>query len=311
MYYVGLAAQAHVIEIAYAELVIDQATWTALIYVTGGATSGATALYGLTCLGGRHPHRSARALRGGDRGRACSYSLLCAGFVSGVIGPPPDQPRSLYVTELGEVVYPLFINLLVLMVVMLLAEYLAERLRLTGGRLEEATQRAEDAERLAASGAHRRGAGARDPKPARLHRGLGAASELDATGWPRKADTSAASSSARPRGSTIWSTTCSSSRARDSPFWATSTSHGPHAKWLRLPRNRAAAAMSWCATTGRPRRKHRCTRADAGQLRQVVWNLVRNAVQASSPGAKVMVRVNRRSRKETQDRRCGPAGSPR
>ena len=33
------------------------------------------------------------------------------------------------------------------------------------------------------------------------------------------------------------------------------------------------------------------TRADAGQLRQVVWNLVRNAVQASSPGAKVLVRV--------------------
>src|SRR6185369_11191275 len=33
------------------------------------------------------------------------------------------------------------------------------------------------------------------------------------------------------------------------------------------------------------------TRADAGQLRQVVWNLVRNAVQASSPGAKVTVRV--------------------
>ena len=26
--------------------------------------------------------------------------------------------------------------------------------------------------------------------------------------------------------------------------------------------------------------------ADAGQLRQVVWNLVRNAVQASSPGAR-------------------------
>ena len=32
-------------------------------------------------------------------------------------------------------------------------------------------------------------------------------------------------------------------------------------------------------------------RADAGQLRQVVWNLVRNAVQASSPGAEVRVRV--------------------
>jgi signal transduction histidine kinase len=31
--------------------------------------------------------------------------------------------------------------------------------------------------------------------------------------------------------------------------------------------------------------------ADPGQLRQVMWNLVRNAVQASSPGARVTVRV--------------------
>jgi signal transduction histidine kinase len=31
--------------------------------------------------------------------------------------------------------------------------------------------------------------------------------------------------------------------------------------------------------------------ADAGQLRQVVWNLVRNAVQVNGPGAPVTVRV--------------------
>src|SRR5690606_11460464 len=34
--------------------------------------------------------------------------------------------------------------------------------------------------------------------------------------------------------------------------------------------------------------------ADAGQLRQVLWNLVRNAIQVSSPGAKVTVRVEDR-----------------
>jgi signal transduction histidine kinase len=33
--------------------------------------------------------------------------------------------------------------------------------------------------------------------------------------------------------------------------------------------------------------------ADASQLRQVVWNLVRNAVQVSGPGAPVTVRVTR------------------
>src|SRR5207237_3136006 len=78
--------------------------------------------------------------------------LLCAAFVSGVVAVPPDQPLSSYAIALGDITYPFFINLLVLMVVTLLAEYLAERLRLAGGRLEEATQRAEDAERLAALG---------------------------------------------------------------------------------------------------------------------------------------------------------------
>ena len=63
-------------------------TWTALIYVTGGAASGATALYGLTCLAG--------AILIGPRGPfvaaiagAVFFSLLCAGFVSGRHRPAP------------------------------------------------------------------------------------------------------------------------------------------------------------------------------------------------------------------------------
>src|SRR5262249_13533452 len=83
---------------------------------------------------------------------ALFYSLLCAAFVTGLIHVPRDQPSSSYAVEPGEVMYPFFVNLLVLMVVALLAEFLAERLRLAGGRVEEATQRAEDAERLAALG---------------------------------------------------------------------------------------------------------------------------------------------------------------
>src|SRR5215472_15297255 len=43
-YYLALRRRQKVMTLAYAELVIDQATYTALIYVTGGATSGATAL---------------------------------------------------------------------------------------------------------------------------------------------------------------------------------------------------------------------------------------------------------------------------
>src|SRR5258706_6194132 len=94
-YFVALKRRRRVITLAYAELVVDQATYTALIYVTGGATSGATALYGLTCLVG--------AILIGPRGPfvaslagALFYLLMCAGFVSGAIGVPPDQPLSSY-----------------------------------------------------------------------------------------------------------------------------------------------------------------------------------------------------------------------
>src|ERR1043165_1858772 len=44
-YYVARTRRRLVVTFALVELAVDQATWTALIYVTGGATSGATALY--------------------------------------------------------------------------------------------------------------------------------------------------------------------------------------------------------------------------------------------------------------------------
>ena len=113
VYYVALRRKRYVVELAYAELVIDQATWTALIYVTGGATSGATALYGLTCLGGRHPHRSARALRGGHRRGAVLLAAL-RGFVSGADrrAPRPAAQPLCHRARRGHL--PFFINLLVL-----------------------------------------------------------------------------------------------------------------------------------------------------------------------------------------------------
>src|SRR5262245_19995562 len=112
-YYVALRKRRRVVTLAFAELVVDQATYTALIYVTGGATSGATALYGLTCLVG--------AILIGPRGPlvaalagAIFYFLLCAAFVSGAVGVPPDQPLTSYVVELGEVTDPFFVHLPVL-----------------------------------------------------------------------------------------------------------------------------------------------------------------------------------------------------
>src|SRR5262245_8209503 len=45
-----LRAGRGLVALAAAQLVLDQATWTVLVYLTGGAASGATSFYGLTCL---------------------------------------------------------------------------------------------------------------------------------------------------------------------------------------------------------------------------------------------------------------------
>jgi signal transduction histidine kinase len=286
----GLRRDRHTEKLAFAELVADQALWTSLIYVTGGATSGATALYGLTCLAG--------AILIGPRGAAFAaaaaflfYSFLSVGFATGMVSPPTDQVASSYAVKLGDIVYPFFINVLVLMVVTLLAEYLAERLRLAGGRLEEATQRAADAERLAALG--------------RIAAGL--AHEIR-----------------NPLGSIVGSVQLLSSTDElgDQAKHLCRIVERETARlndlvedMLQLARPRAPVladvdvgrvvreVVALAAQSGRgsdvvvrydgPGEATSLTaKADAGQVRQVVWNLVRNAVQASSPGAKVNVRVN-------------------
>jgi signal transduction histidine kinase len=288
-YYFALRRRRRVETLAYAELVVDQATYTALIYVTGGATSGATALYGLTCLvgailiGPRGPFVSALA-------GALFYFLMCAGFVSGAIGVPPDQSQSSYLVDLGEIIYPFFINLLVLMVVTLLAEYLAERLKLTGGRLEEATQRAEDAERLAALGRIAAGLAHEIRNP------LGSI-----VGSVQLLTTARGMSDEGRRLCGIVERETARLNDLVEDMLQLARPRQPVLAEVDVARTArevvALASQSGRGTDvdvryeGPGEAENLVTRADAGQLRQVVWNLVRNAVQASSPGAKVTVRV--------------------
>ena len=289
LYYAALRRRTHLVELAFAELVVDQATWTALIYVTGGATSGATALYGLTCLAG--------AISVGPRGPFVAalsgvlfYLMLCGAFVSGLIDVPTDQLPSAYATQFGEIIYPFFINLLVLTVVTVLAEYLAERLRLTGGRLAEATQRAEDAERLAALGRIAAGLAHEIRNP--LGSILGSVQLLrSAEGLGDEArhlcgiverETGRLNDLvddmlqlARPR-RPVLSQVDIARTAREVVALAAQSGRGSDVN-VRYdgPGEKASLVLD----------------ADPGQLRQVMWNLVRNAVQASSPGARVTVRV--------------------
>ena len=287
--WVLLARRRRAAPLAYFELLFEQIAWTVLIYATGGATSGATAFYGLTSVAGAivaGPFGVTLAAVAG----AAFYLLLCFGFVVGAVGVPPDQAPGLYTVELGQIVYPIFLNLLVLMIVALLAQYLAERLRLAGGRLIEATARAEQAERLAALGRIAAGLAHEIRNP--LGSILGSIQILSGA------------DGLGPEGKQL----CGiiereTSRLNDlvTDMLQLSRPKKPILTQVDVVRTVrevvALAAQSGrggdvrVAYDGPGDRDHLVTQADSAQLRQVVWNLMRNAVQASSPGACVRVRV--------------------
>jgi signal transduction histidine kinase len=275
------------LSIAYAQIVLDQITWTAIVYVSGGATSGATSFYALTCLVG--------AILVGLRGAAVAagvgmalYGAMCAAFVLGWIAPPHDQSAANYAVKTSELVYPLLVNGLGIAVVALLAGYLAEKLRLTGGALQVATRRALEAERLAVLGriaaglAHEirnplgsitgsiemlRESPALDEEDKRLcdiikreaRRLNDLVGDMVDLSKPRAPRAEAVDVAALAR--EVVELASKAERAGD----VSVVYEGP-----------SAAAMAKC---------------DGAQMRQVLWNLVRNAVQASGAGATVVVRV--------------------
>jgi len=285
-YAVVLRSGRRLAALAWAELTLDQLTWTAIVYVTGGASSGATSFYALTCLIG--------AILVGLRGAAYSaalgvgiYGLLCAAFAFGWLHPPPDQAQAGYVVDAAQLIYPLLLNALGVTVVALLAGYLAERLRLTGGALQVATRRAVDAERLAVLGriaaglAHeirnplgsitgsiemlRDAAGLTDEdrllcdiirrEARRLNDLVGDMVDLSKPRPPRAQATDVAA------------------LARDVVALATNAARGSD---VHVEYAGPATAIARC---------------DGAQMRQVLWNLVRNAMQATSAGSAVTVRV--------------------
>ena len=279
----------HLQRLAEAQIVLDQLTWTALVYVSGGATSGATSFYGLTCLVG--------AILIGLRGATIAavtgiaiYLLLCAGFAWQWIHPPSDQTSANYIVEWSGMVYPLVVNVLGIVVVALLAGYLAERLRRTGGALAVANERAASAERLALLGTIAAGLAheIRNPlgsisgsiemlreapglseedrqlcdivqrEAARLNRLVSDMLDLSGPKRPEPTDVDVASLAREV-------VQLASRSERSGSGDVTVTYDGP-----------IGAVIARC---------------DAAQIRQVLWNLVRNGVQATAAGTRVTVSV--------------------
>src|SRR5262249_54790423 len=109
VYAAVLRSARHLREVAYAQIVLDQITWTAIVYVSGGGTSGATSFYALTCLVG--------AVLVGLRGAATAavsgamaYGLLCLAFVQHWVVQPADQPGVKYAATWAELTYPMLVN---------------------------------------------------------------------------------------------------------------------------------------------------------------------------------------------------------
>jgi signal transduction histidine kinase len=285
-YAVWLRSKKNPRELAATQIILDQVTWTAIVYVSGGATSGATSFYALTCLVGAILIGSRGATLAAATGLAFYWALF-AGLHFGWIPAPPDQPATSYVSTFAELRYPLLVNGLGILVVTVLAAYLAERLRAAGGALEKAEVRAHEAEHLAELGriaawlAHeiRNPLGSISGSVEMLRESTALSEEekqLCAIVHREAARLNELVSDmldlSRPRTAEIGDVDVAA-LAREVVSLAQKSENGGAVK---IEIEGASSSFARC---------------DGAQIRQVLWNLVRNAVQATPEGGDVRVRV--------------------
>jgi len=285
VYAAVLRSGQHLAFLADAQLVLDQLTWTAIVYLSGGASSGATSFYGLSCLVGA----ILTGLRGAGiaafSGGLC-YAALVGALQMGLLASPPDQPAALYVVSSSELTYYLAVNLLVMVVVMLLAGYLAERLRMTGGQLVEAEERAEQAERMAALGRLAAGLAHEIRNP--LGSIAGSIQLLRTGSGLSDEDRQLCGIVEREaaRLNDLVTDMMDLSRPRKAVF-STVDAAAVVREVVELTRRSGRGVSDVEVVCTAP--EHVPVRADSAQLRQLIWNLVRNAVQASIAGDSVFV----------------------
>jgi two-component system sensor histidine kinase HydH len=273
--------------LAWVQIVLDQLTWSAIVYVTGGPSSGATSFYALTCLVGAILVGVRGALLAAALGTGI-YTLLCTAFHFGWVSPPPDQAAASYAAETPQLVFPVLLNALGVTIVALLAGYLAERLRLTGGALQAATRRAHEAERLAVLGRIAAGLAHEIRNP--LGSITGSIEMLQESSSLSAEDRRLCDIVKREarRLNDLVGDMVDLSKPRPPAVQATDVA-GLAREVVELSANAARGSdvrVVYDGPSGEVR-----ARCDGAQIRQVVWNLVRNAIQATSAGSQVTVRL--------------------
>lgn len=273
--------QMHLVSLSL--LILDQALFTGLAYLTGGVASGATSLLGVSCLVGGlllgPPGAVSAALAGG-----MFFSLLVLVNQGATNLLPPDQSPDVYILTTGQAAYYYVYTVFMLVLVGLLASYLAERLQWAGGELEAAHSRAEKAERMASLGRLAAGLAHEIRNPLGS---ISGAVQMLREGAEREEDRELCEIVLREakRLNDLVSDMMDLSRPREPQFEPTdlgkivsdvvalSEESGRGADVAVLRAGARAATVS----------------CDPAQVRQLVWNLVRNAVQASAAGGTVVV----------------------
>jgi signal transduction histidine kinase/3D (Asp-Asp-Asp) domain-containing protein len=274
--------------VAYAQLLTDQLTWTAMVYISGGVTSGSTSLYGLTCVSGAIVVGTSGALFAAGAGML-SYVGMVTAFAWGWLGPPMDQVADAYVVDPQQMVYPAFSTLMATALVAAMASFLAERLKVYGGRLEAVTKRAEQAERLAALGRLAAALAHEIRNPLGSIKG---SIELMRTGADMSHEDKQLCEIIEreaERLNDLVTDMVDLSRPREPERFEVDLAQIA-ASVVDLARGSARGDQVAIHYQGPD---ELTIMADPSQMRQVLWNLVRNAMQASDEGAEVVVAVVR------------------
>jgi signal transduction histidine kinase len=286
LYAVALRSGKHLYELAWTQIVLDQLTWTAIVYVTGGVSSGATSFYALTCLVGAVLVGLRGALGAAALGIGV-YALLCTAFHFGWVHSPPDQPS--FAVDARQLTYPLLLNTLGVSVVGVLSGYLAERLRVTGGALQAANARVLEAERLAVLGRIAAGLAHEIRNPLGSITGsIEMLRESPALSEEDRRLCDIVQREARRLNDLVGDMV---DLSKPKPPRAEATDVAALAREVVALASNAARGSDVVVRYAGPSTEA-MARCDGAQMRQVVWNLVRNAMQASSAGATVEVRVS-------------------
>lgn len=290
-YALALRSGRHLNRVAVGQLIADQLTWTAIVYASGGPGSGATSFYALTCVLG--------AVLVGLRGATIAalagiavYVLLCLAFATKSLRPPPDQLSAAYATTLEAMAYPLATNVLGIGLVATLAGYLAERLNRTGGALVLASARAEEAERLAVRGRIAAGLAHEIRNP--LGSISGSVEMLRESPELNEEDRQLCAIIFREalRLNDLVTDMMDLSRPRaPSPRVVDLAKIAREVRELASHSERSASGDVQVLFEGPE--GPALAECDPAQMKQVIWNLVRNAVQVTRAGSVVTLRVER------------------